>query len=34
MAAAFYESSGLGSTCNPLSFLKYLLTIYKDPNVA
>ena len=34
MAAAFYKSSSPGSTYNPLSFLKYLLTIYKDPNIA
>ena len=34
IAAIFYKSSSLGSTYNPLSFLKYLSTIYKDSNIA
>ncbi len=34
IVAAFYKSSSLGSTCNPTSFLQYLTTTYKDPNVA
>ena len=34
IVAAFYKSSSLGSTCNLTSFLQYLTTTYKDPNVA